>query len=296
MVTITLSAAGAKGAANRLREFLAIDGINLKQTHAYEALAQMLGYANWNTLQALLGATSSYATNSLAGKQADELIAERPAQRTDLPIAIPLDPVKFDKFVGCYQFTHDWFVTIARRGDQFLARMTGSAEVEIYPSSEITFFMTQSRAQYRFNINAQGFTESVRLYDDRNDLLAERVDESVVKAFEYALQKYIADNKPTPERDILLRRHLAASLAGAPDLEILAPVQIEITKRLWPTVHQTARRLGKLTELKFLHVNSAGDRAGWDVYDAIFENGKLIYQVGPLTPDHKLEGLWYDFP
>lgn len=58
MVTITLSTAGAKKAAGRLREFLAADGIRLKQTHAYEALAQTLGYANWNTLQALLNATA----------------------------------------------------------------------------------------------------------------------------------------------------------------------------------------------------------------------------------------------
>ena len=54
MVTITLSAAGTKKAASRLREFLASVGISLKQTHAYEALAQALGYANWNTLQAQL--------------------------------------------------------------------------------------------------------------------------------------------------------------------------------------------------------------------------------------------------
>ena len=59
MVTINLSAAGAKEAVARLREFLAADGITLKQTHAYEALARTLGYANWNTLQALLSATPS---------------------------------------------------------------------------------------------------------------------------------------------------------------------------------------------------------------------------------------------
>src|ERR1700722_4028773 len=58
MVTITLSAAGTKKAAGRLREFLASVGISLKQTHAYEALAQALGYANWNTLQAQLDSTA----------------------------------------------------------------------------------------------------------------------------------------------------------------------------------------------------------------------------------------------
>ena len=66
MVTLTLSALAAKEAARRLREFLAAGGINLKQTHAYEALAQTLGYANWNTLQALL---SSSEHSSVDGKK-----------------------------------------------------------------------------------------------------------------------------------------------------------------------------------------------------------------------------------
>jgi hypothetical protein len=69
MVTINLSAAGAKEAVARLREFLAADGIGLKQTHAYEALARTLGYANWNTLQALLSATPS-TENEAAGPAA----------------------------------------------------------------------------------------------------------------------------------------------------------------------------------------------------------------------------------
>lgn len=276
MVTITLSAAGAKNAAGRLRAFLAIDGINLKQTHAYEALAHALGYANWNTLQASLEAAPSHAAKS-------ELSPEHLAQQATPPIAVAFDPVKFDKFVGCYQFSHDWFVTIMRREDQFLARDAGHAEIEIYPASETTFFMTRSRAQFRFKLNAQGYAESLSLGDDGREIVAKRVDESVVKAFEEALQKYIANNKPTPEREVLLRRHIAAFYAGAPNFEILAPVQIETCRRLWPVVHGTARRLGKLMELNFLHVNSAGERVGWDVYDAVFENGKLIHQVGPLT-------------
>jgi hypothetical protein len=83
MVTITLSTAGAKKAASRLREFLASVGIGLKQTHAYEALAQALGYANWNTLQAQLDSTAmpkseasphaTTLTGSLSSANADRI-------------------------------------------------------------------------------------------------------------------------------------------------------------------------------------------------------------------------------
>jgi uncharacterized protein YpmB len=47
-------------------------------------------------------------------------------------------------------------------------------------------------------------------------------------------------------------------------------------------------------ELKFLHVKNIG--VGVDVYKVVFENGELIWEVGPLTHDGKLTHTWYDFP
>jgi hypothetical protein len=311
MVTITLSAAGAKNAASRLRDFLATDGINLKQTHAYEALAQTLGYANWNTLQALLNGTSSpqiaesRAAKASGDSHATHMVdargrvytAERLAEQAAPRTAIPFDPQEFDKFVGCYQFdpniSQDEWLIITRKEDQLLSRVSGQkSPVEVYPESETKFFaLTHTPAQISFNLNAQGYAESLVFHVNGLENLAKRVDESAVTAFEDALQKYVADNKPSPEREVLLRRVIAANYAGAPNLEDMAPWLVEITRRVWPTIHQTAARLGKLSSLKFLHVKGNG----WDVYNATFENGELTYEVGPLTPDNKLTGIWSEF-
>jgi hypothetical protein len=77
MITINLSATGAKEAVARLRQFLAANGISLEQTHAYEALAQTLGYANWNTLQALLSIFSGPENEAIAvAKLPSPLLAE----------------------------------------------------------------------------------------------------------------------------------------------------------------------------------------------------------------------------
>ena len=311
MVTITLSTTTAKNAASRLREFLAADGINLKQTHAYEALAQALGYANWNTLQALLSGASPFEVRENLGQQAGshaahmvdargraytvERLAEQAAPRT----AIPFNPEKFDKFVGCYQFnpdvSHDEWLIVTRKADQFLARMSGQKRlVEIFPESETKFFaLTHTPQQISFNLDAQGCSESLMFHVNGLEHVANRVDESIVTAFEGALQKYIADNKPSPEREVLLRRVIAATYVDAPNLEdIMAPWVVESTKRTWPTIRQTFLRLGELTELKFLHVQSSG----FDVYKVVFENGELIWEVGPLTRDQKLTHNWYDSP
>ena len=313
MVTITLSAVGAKKAANRLREFLANDGINLKQTHAYEALAQVFGYANWNTLQASLTGTlhTEAEGNSAAKGSPDSHTAhtvdargqvytvERLAEQAAPRFAIPFDPAKFDKFVGCYELdpslVHDEWVIVTRKADQFLARLSGQKKLtEVFPESETKFFaLTHTPQQISFNLNPQGQVESLVFHVSGREYLAKRVDEAVVTAFEDALQKYIADNKPSPEREVVLRRVIAASYTDTPDLEdMMAPWVVESTRRTWPTIRQTFLRLGKLKELKFLHVQSNG----FDVYNAIFENGELIWEVGPLTRDHKLTHTWYDSP
>lgn len=300
MVTITLSAVGAKNAANRLREFLATDGINLKQTHAYEALAQTLGYANWNTLQAVLNATSApekVSGDNLATLTDEALLSERPrnstigiaaerlAEQAAPRTAIPFDPKKFDKFVGYYQLRRDEFFTITRDGNRFLFHVTGQAPAEGYPESETKFFFTHVSAQVSFNLDAKNRAVGLINHHYGREVLAKRVDESVVKTFEDELQKYVANGKPTVQREVLLRRKIEAEYAGTPNLEDMAPGLIEAQKQQWQAIRTAALRLGKLQSLKFLHVK----RNGWDVYNAVFENGDGMYEVGPLTSDNKLE-------
>ncbi len=306
MVTITLSAAGAKNAASRLRDFLATDGINLKQTHAYEALDQTLGYANWNTLQALLNGSSSpegvenRATAHMVDARGRVYTAERLAEQAAPRIAILLDPEKFDKFVGCYQFdpsvSPDEWLIFTRKKDQLLMRTSGEEKLTgLYPESETKFFaMTHTPRQISFNVNAQGYAEGLVLHVNGLEYVLTRVDESVVRTFEDALQKYVADNKPSAEREVLLRRSIAALQAGAPNYEDMAPWVVESSKRAWPAIQRTITQLGKLMELKFLHVKNIG--VGVDVYKVVFENGELIWEVGPLTHDGKLTHTWYDFP
>lgn len=61
MVAINLSKDNVKNMNSRLRAFLREGGIELKNTNANEAVAQMLGYRNWNTLAPALEGPSSPA-------------------------------------------------------------------------------------------------------------------------------------------------------------------------------------------------------------------------------------------
>jgi hypothetical protein len=316
MVTITLSATGAKNAVSRLREFLAADGINLKQTNAYEALAQTLGYANWNTLQAALSTRASQANASEtkdrpparvslweeswaeddtpennAARANKELIAQRIAEHAAPRTAIPFDPKEFDRFVGHYRMSANVFFTVTRDHDQFLMRVTGDGDTRWYPESATKFFAKHCHAQLSFKLDARGYAEGVVLHHLGREHLAVRVDEPVIKAFEDSLQRYIAESRPAPDREVLLRRLIAANETGNPNYEDMGSALAEATRQQWAKIHRVTRRFGKLVTLRFLYVNTGG----WDVYNAAFERGAAIYEVGPLTPDHKLSGVLIHF-
>jgi hypothetical protein len=104
---------------------------------------------------------------------------------------------------------------------------------------------------------------------------------------EPAIKQRIAAAKPDLERQTLLLQVITGEQNGDLMPAIRSPVLLRATTEQWPAIQESQKRLGKFKSLQFLHV----DQRGWDVYDVTFENGQAIYRVGPLTPDHKLQGL-----
>lgn len=79
MVDVLVTIDSAKDMAKRLRKFLEAGGFEIQHTHACEAVAQMLGYRNWNTLHGVLGlADCSQASSTETAKGLG------PAPATDL--------------------------------------------------------------------------------------------------------------------------------------------------------------------------------------------------------------------
>lgn len=103
---------------------------------------------------------------------------------------------------------------------------------------------------------------------------------------EAALKARIVASKPDPEREALLRQEIEGQQKGEIRPEIRTPALTAGATQQWQQIQQNNKRLGKFVSLQFLHVDSRG----WDVYDATYENGHMIYRVGPLI-DHKLNGL-----
>ena len=218
----------------------------------------------------------------------DEIAQRRKEQRQPRTV-VAFDPKRFDKFVGFYRVQPETFFTVTREEDRFFARLTGQDDVEWFPESPTKFFAKVVHAQIGFITDPQGNVTELVLHQNGLEQHAPRVDGTVVKAFEAALQKRIAKGVPDPEREALVRRDIAAQQKGEPDLEIMSPGLIAAAKQQWPQIQQWNKRVGKFENLVFMHVS----RQGWDIYDATYENGHMIVSVGPLTPDHKLQGIFY---
>lgn len=79
MVDVSVTTKTAKDMAKRLRKFLEAGGFEIQHTHACEAVAQMLGYRNWNTLH---GTLDSADVNHAPSARAQTGLGPAPA--TDL--------------------------------------------------------------------------------------------------------------------------------------------------------------------------------------------------------------------
>jgi beta-lactamase regulating signal transducer with metallopeptidase domain len=230
------------------------------------------------------------AQTSAASAPSDEEIAQKRAEQSRVRTAIAYTPSQFDRFAGNYQHEQvsNLFFVITREGDRFYCQLTGQPKVEIFPESDTKFFAKIVSAQLSFNLDARGNVSGLVLHQNGREQPFKRVDASVVKQADSEIQRRIAENEPDMNRQALLRREIDAEQKGTPDFEMMSPSLKAAAERQWPAIQDTNRRLGKFLSLEFLHV----DERGWDVYEAKYEQGHLVWSVGPLTADRKLAGLF----
>jgi CubicO group peptidase (beta-lactamase class C family) len=72
-------------------------------------------------------------------------------------------------YVGRYELSPNFIITISKEGNQMKAQATGQIQVEIYPRSETVFYLKVVEAQLTFNLNDIGQVESVTLLQGGNE-------------------------------------------------------------------------------------------------------------------------------
>jgi CubicO group peptidase (beta-lactamase class C family) len=74
-------------------------------------------------------------------------------EKYEIPAAsveVKVDPKIYDAYVGRYELAPTFILTISKEGDRLMAQATGQRPIELFPESEIKFFMKVVEAKVTF--------------------------------------------------------------------------------------------------------------------------------------------------
>jgi D-alanyl-D-alanine carboxypeptidase len=94
-----------------------------------------------------------------------------PAERQ----AITLDAAVYDAYVGAYELSPAFQITVTREGDRLLAQATGQPQFELFPTSETRFFLKVVEAEVEFQKGADGKAASLTLFQGGREMPGKRV-------------------------------------------------------------------------------------------------------------------------
>jgi CubicO group peptidase (beta-lactamase class C family) len=94
-----------------------------------------------------------------------------PSQRKEAAI----DSKVYDLYVGDYELSPGFIITILKRGGKLISQATGQPEVELFPESETRFFLKVVDAQVEFARDASGKVTGLVLHQGGQDLPARKI-------------------------------------------------------------------------------------------------------------------------
>ena len=94
-----------------------------------------------------------------------------PAERT----AIKMDPKIYDAYVGEYEIAPSIVFQISKEGDKLMSQTTGQPKAELFPESEIGFFIKGVSAQFIFLRDDKGQVERVVALQDGRTISMKRI-------------------------------------------------------------------------------------------------------------------------
>ena len=96
-----------------------------------------------------------------------------------LPEIVDVDPDVFDAYVGRYEMSPDFILTVKRVDDKLTTQATGQGQLTMLPESRTTFFFnTQVKARITFIQDDSGDTIALILKQRGREIRAERIDET----------------------------------------------------------------------------------------------------------------------
>jgi DNA-binding transcriptional MerR regulator len=198
-----------------------------------------------------------------------------------------IDTSLYADYAGTYLLDSLGYV-IARREDRLFSRLTGQAELEIFPEDVDHFLYKAVQAQITFSREESGAVLGLVLHQDGYEQVAPRVDESVVTDLEEALAERVRDKRPVQDGEALLHRVIDQHQRGEPDYERMTPPLAAIAREQYPMIKAELDRLGMIKDMTFKGVTEGG----WDVYEIGFHEGRQEWSF-VLAADGRFGGILF---
>jgi len=93
----------------------------------------------------------------------------------EFPDVVELSVEVLESYVGVYEITPEFAITVSRKDNQVFAQATGQPEFEIFPSAENEFFLKVVEASVTFNKNEKGEINGLTLHQGGQNTPATKV-------------------------------------------------------------------------------------------------------------------------
>jgi CubicO group peptidase (beta-lactamase class C family) len=99
-------------------------------------------------------------------------LTEPPRER----VAARIDPAVYDRLAGRYELRPDLILIVRREGDRVVTQATGQEAFEIFPESDLAYFVKAFDAQISFRQDDRGKVTGLVLHQNGRDIDARRIE------------------------------------------------------------------------------------------------------------------------
>jgi len=146
---------------------------------------------------------------------------------------ISVDSKLFDGYIGRYQLTPNFILTITREGDHLFEQASGQPKFEIFPEGERDYFLKVVDAQITFETDSKGRANSLILHQNGKDQRAKRSEPDAAPTKEHKqvavdpkiFDGYVGRYELAPDFILSVTREgsqLFVQATGQPKLEVFA--------------------------------------------------------------------------
>lgn len=136
--------------------------------NVYESYADALMKNNEND-SAIVNYKKSYELNP-GNTYAINMLKELGVDTESLTKDITIEDEILESYVGQYQLSPGFIITVTKEGKQMKAQATGQSQFEIYPKSQNEFYVKIVEAEVIFNVNENGEVSSLTLLQNGQEM------------------------------------------------------------------------------------------------------------------------------